>query len=153
MTEEIVRRAIQVWIDTPSGEKVWPALLRLIRDKAMAVELYEFVPLAFGRYFLSGLGVTLDPEYIRVDRRGRERHRGPIGDVAAFQLATALAPEYAERARKTQDGSFMAVAATSGEVKAVSELIANGSKAVDIVCVPPVMDWRGTSEKPSWRFW
>ena len=154
MTEELVRRAVQVWIDHPKDDgAVWLALGGVAGDREAKAQLYEFVPLAFGRHFLAGMGVTLDPEFVRLDRSGRERERGLVAEVPAFRVAAGLAPEFGVRAGERQDGSFMRVAGGSAEVRAVTDLVARGSRPADLVCVPPVLGWRGAPDRPWWRFW
>lgn len=98
----------------------------------------EFVPLAFGRVLLAELGAVPREEYIRYTIQNGEiveKERKKLVDDAFF--ATAMKVARSKRGWWKPRNEFLAIAERSAEVRAVRQLIAQGSKAANIVLTAP----------------
>jgi len=132
-----------------------PAVLRLRLlgaglSKAQAIAAARFIPLAFGRELLKGMGVTLTDYYVRSGAIDEERKLDaePIFTAASY-LASIIAKESPE--------IFGAVAIQSSEVQAVNAALNAGSDAKDLIASPPVVvvdkDEPAEEAKPWWKVW
>lgn len=120
---------------------------------AEAGAVLEFVPLAFGRVLLDGMGIAFSDEYVRIDENGTECLRRKLGDEPMFREALALAPEVI--ATSGQD-AFTAVAIRSSEVQAVNNALNAGADPSGFVISAPVMVWveeKAEKKKTWWKVW
>lgn len=102
--------------------------------RQLAAEVVEFLPLAFARALLDGMGVRFAEHYVRQTSGGRVIGRKLLADEPVFREGLAAADEV------SADGAaFMAVAGFSREYRAVNAELNAGARAEDLGCVPPVV--------------
>ena len=156
--EDIVRRAIPIFVQNAEFN-LEPIRIGLIiaRLKRQEVErVIEFVPLAFGRSLLDGMGIAFEDDYVRVDKDGNERMRGKLADEPIYVAALKLAPVVMQS--MGQD-AFMAVAMRSAELQATNEALNHGANPADLQASTPLLEWTEWAEpdpppaRPWWRFW
>jgi hypothetical protein len=127
-----------------------------------ASELLAFVPIAFGRAILDGMGVQFSPEYAAPDGAGGTRVVGLLADHPVYAAAAARTAEMMER----QEGgdTLVAVAVWSSEFSALNQALGAGSNPADLVAAPPLPTtqppWAANAKprpsptgKPWWRIW
>ncbi len=125
-------------------------LIRAGMSRQEAHDAMRFVPLAFGRELLKGMGVVLSPAYINMTAGAREERaldKEPFYR-AAMWLASLIAKEDA--------AMFSIVATQSSEVQAVNAALNGGADAAGLVASPPVIECTMptcATLKPWWRFW
>ncbi len=132
-----------------------PWLLRAGLSKEQAHDAIRFMPLAFGRDVLAGIGVDFSDTYIRiVDSQQEER---ALNDEPFYREALALAPVVA-----TEVGFdvFNSLAMQSSEFQALNSALNAGAEVENLVASPPVVmcDYAAAApakeeEKPWWKFW
>lgn len=151
---DIVQRAIDVFARNAEADfdAVRAALEAAGLSKDEAAAALEFVPLAFGRAMLNGMGIELASYYVRLDANGKEVQRKQLVQEPLFLEASMLAP--LTLLRQGQD-AFTAVAMRSSEVQAVNNALNAGADPANLQASPPMMTSRGTSgtSKPWWKFW
>jgi hypothetical protein len=147
---EAIRRAVPILAEHGSTDfsmlPIW--LIRGGLSRAHAHDAMRFIPLAFGREILAGMGVVLADTYVRVSD-GKDEER-PLADepffVEASKLVTAFAPDL-----------FSAVAMQSSEFQAVNQALHAGAQPDGLVASPPMIEWDRPVEEPSarpwWKFW
>lgn len=128
----------------PAILKAW--LLREGLSGEQAHDAARFVPLAFGREILGGMGITLADSYIRVV--AGERQERPLGDEPFFREALRLAPGLG-------GDVVTAVAMQSSELDAVNQALHAGANPADLVASPPVIECESVEpqKRPWWKFW
>lgn len=101
-----------------------------------ASDVLAFMPLAFGRALLDGMGIEFSPEYAWPDGGGETR-TAPLREQPVYAAAEALAA----RLMETQQGgdAFVAVALCSSEFTAVNEALNHGSQPENLVLGPPFL--------------
>lgn len=124
--------------------------------------LLEFMPLAFARVFLDGLGIEFGDYYIRFDSKTNRKVSKKLVDEPiyreSFTVASTLVAE-----QKAGD-EFISVVARSSEFVAMNKAMNDGSRPEDLVSSPPVLLWDEESEnqiaaagqgqtKSKWKFW
>lgn len=130
--------------------------------RRLAAEVVEFLPLAFARALLDGMGVRFDDHYVRQTSGGRVIGRKLLTDEAVFREGLAIADEV------SADGEvYVAVAGFSQEYRAVNDELNAGSRPEDLRCPPPVVSAEFDDErrfddtsggmqpraKAWWQFW
>ena len=128
-------------------------LIRAGLSRLQTTDVVEFVPLAFGRALMDGMGVQFDDEYVRVDDAGKERLRKKLADEPMFAAALAAAPEVM---RDSGQDAFAAIAMQSSELQAVNQALNAGVSADGLIASVPVMVWSDeppAPAKPWWKFW
>jgi hypothetical protein len=153
---ELARRSIPVFANNANAsfDELRSALsgAGMSNDEAGAV--LEFVPLAFGRAFLDGMGIEFADYYIRLDDKGKERQRKKLVSEALYFEAVMLAPQVM---LTNGQEAFTAVAIRSAEVQAINNALNQGVDPNGLVASPPVMMWGGGDSggdaKPWWKFW
>ncbi|HEV7767403.1 MAG TPA: hypothetical protein VGQ76_20550 [Thermoanaerobaculia bacterium] len=150
-TTSIVRRAVTVFAEHPRADlnQLRRALQSAGLMQEQASDVIEFVPLAFARTFLDGMGIVFEDEYVRVDDQGRERMRRKLMDEATYRDALAVAPEV--MATAGQD-AFLAVASRSSELQAVNTALHHGVDPAGLQASEPTMLWVG-EKKAWWKVW
>jgi hypothetical protein len=97
-----------------------------VAERALA-----FVPLAFGRTLLSGMGITFAEECLMA--HGGSTVTLPLKTIPVYQAALAAA----QRAQNAAELS--PVALRSSEVTAVNNALNNGSQPQDLILGPPAL--------------
>jgi hypothetical protein len=117
-----------------------------------AHDAVRFVPLAFGRQILAGMGIELPDSYIRVRAVDGRREEKLLAEepfyLQAFKAASTLGSELG-------GDVFTNVALLSSELQAVNEALNAGSSPEDLVASPPLIEWNRppSSPPPWWKFW
>jgi len=127
-------------------------LLRAGLSPEQTTEAIAFIPLAFGRELLSGMGVTLSETYMQASDGGSGVERR-LADEPMFSEARKLVPRIAA---EMGQGVFTAVALQSSELKAVNEALNQGADPVNLVASPPVVllpHAPARDKRPWWKFW
>lgn len=127
-------------------------LLRAGLSPDQTTEAVAFIPLAFGRELLTGMGVTLSDSYVpAVDgATGVERR---LADEPMFSEARKLVPRIAA---EMGQGVFTAIALQSSELKAVNEALNHGADPSSLVASPPVVllpHAPARDKRPWWKVW
>lgn len=157
--------AIPVFEAIPNGD---PSDLRagLVASgvpAGLAAGLVDFLPLAFARALLDGMGVRFADHYVRRTAQGRVIGTKPLADEPVYREGLAVACEVSGMG----EGAFLAVAERSEEYRAVSRALNAGRRADDLECLPPVVSaghddrrsfddtsgGRQPRERPWWRPW
>jgi hypothetical protein len=149
---DTVTRTIDVLVQNPDAG--FDALREILQREGLSptetTRALEFIPLAFGRNFLGGMGVQFPDTYRRVDASGREVVRKKLVFEPLFMDAAMRAPLVL---MKQGQDAYMAVVLRSSEVQAVNEALNAGSDPKDLVAAEPVMLADETPAKPWWKFW
>jgi hypothetical protein len=150
-----IRRAVPILAEhgssDPSMLVIW--LIRAGLSREDAHDVVRFVPLAFGRQILSGMGIDLADSYVRVSPDGAREEKA-LADEAFFREASKAVPILAA---ELGGDVFTKVAMLSSEFQAVNEALNAGASAEYLVASPPQVEWnRPAGERPSrpwWKFW
>jgi hypothetical protein len=127
-------------------------LLRAGLSPEQTTEAVAFIPLAFGRELLTGMGVTLSDSYVQAGDGGSRVER-KLADEPVFSEALKLAPRIAA---EMGQGVFTAVALQSSELKAVNETLNQGADPASLVASSPVVllpHAPAHDKRPWWKFW
>ena len=125
----------------------------------VADRLLEFMPLAFARAFLDGLGIEFRENYIRLDSKTRKKVSKRLADEPVFTESFAFASSLI--AEKQASDEFTAVVFRSSEFDAINKAMNAGSRPEELVSSPPILLWdeeadeqeKRESSKPKWQFW
>ena len=152
---DIVTRTIAVLVQNPDAgfDALREALQREGLSPAETERALEFIPLAFGRNFLGGMGMQFPDTYRRVDARGREVLRKKLVFEPLFMDASMRAPLVLMQ--QGQD-AYTAVVLRSSEVRAVNQALHAGSDPKDLVAAEPVLmadESPANPAKPWWKIW
>ena len=149
-----IRRAVPILAEhgrTDSGIlRSW--LLRAGLSSEQAHDAVRFIPLAFGRQILAGMGVELPDSYIRVRAVDGRREERPLAEEPfyreAWKAATTLGSELG-------GDVFTNVALLSSELQAVNEALNAGASPENLVASAPLIEWNRppSSPPPWWKFW
>ncbi|HJQ39542.1 MAG TPA: hypothetical protein VKB93_20560 [Thermoanaerobaculia bacterium] len=131
-------------------------LLRAGLSKEQAHDAVRFLPLAFGRDVLDGIGVAFSDTYVRiVDGQQEER---ALNDEPFFREARTLA-----RVVATEVGfdTYNAIAMQSSEFQALNNALNAGAEVENLVAGPPMVMCEGFAaaaaakpeKKPWWKVW
>jgi hypothetical protein len=143
--QSAVAAALPVFGATQPGQ--WGALragmARAGIPAPLAAEVVAFMPIAFGRELLHGMGIDFSPDYATYSPEGGTRVAGKLAEQPVFAAAAALAAGMVER----QEGgdAFVAVGTWSSEFSAVNQALNAGSQLSDLVAGPPVVILGGAS--------
>jgi hypothetical protein len=136
----------------------WGALEAAVRKAGvpagLAAEVVAFVPIAFGRALMEGMGVEFSPDYAVPDGDGGTRIVGPLLEHPVYGTAATLAVGL--MAQQEQGEAFVNAALWSSEFSAVNQALNAGSNPADLVASPPVILLRPGSDeakRPWWRVW
>ena len=124
-------------------------LLRSGLSKVDAAAAERFIPLAFGRELLEGMGVALPDTYIRMVAPGGQEEERNLGDEAFFRAAKELAASFGEEI-------FTAIALQSSEVDEVNQALNADMRAENLVAGPPAITFAEDeidSGRPWWKLW
>lgn len=129
----------------------------------LAAEVVEFLPVAFARAMLHGMGIQFADHYVRQTSGGRVIGQKLLTDEPVYREGLAIAGEVSAAG----EDAFMAVAGWSPEYRAINRAMNSGAPAGDIQCAPLVVlanhedgryfdDTSGGTQPRSkswWRFW
>lgn len=179
-----VERALPAFSQVQPGD--WTnlrlALVLAGLPKGRVSEVSAFMPIAFGRALMDGMGVTLSPEYAVADRSGGVSVAGRLADHPVYAAAEAKVAEM--MASQVDGDALVGVALWSSEFSAVNQALNAGSDPADLEAGPPLLlpdddgedvnpagamataSWPATAGspgakpadtksggKPWWRFW
>lgn len=154
-----VERALPLFRAVPPGD--WGALHATLAragiPRRTASEVSAFMPVAFGRELMDGMGVDFSPEYAS----GSAEEVRVVGLLASHPVYAAAAALAARMVENRQGGAdFVSVALWSSEFTAVNDALNAGSNPADLVAGPPVIVDDGPSagpppetQRPWWRPW
>jgi hypothetical protein len=118
-----------------------------VAERALA-----FVPLAFGRMLLSGMGIKFADECLMA--HGGSTVTLPLKAIPVYQAALAAAQ------RSQSAAEFSPVALRSSEVSAVNHTLNNGSHPQDLILGPPALtrieateEEIAAAKKPKRKWW
>lgn len=128
------------------------SLLRAGLSSEQAHDAIRFVPIAFGRQILAGMGVALPDSYIRVRAVDGRREEKPLAEEPFYREAVKSAPKLGS---ELGGDVFTTVALLSSELQAVNEALNAGANAEDLVASPPLIEWNRPPSLPPpwWKFW
>jgi hypothetical protein len=162
--KDAIRQALSVFTTHKNStlHGLISALQRAGFSKSLAVELSEFLPLAFARAFLESKGVRFADYYIRVDQRGTERARHKLIKEPIFREALGMVME----AKQLGKDTLMAVASRSSELETINNALRAGKRPEQVTLGPPHLPWseehqQSKPSKPSakakpkswWQIW
>ena len=122
----------------------------------LAGDVTAFVPIAFGRALLDGMGIGFSPEYAVAEGADGVRVAGLLGDHPVYAAATARAEQIL--ALRQGGDAFVAAAVWSSEFAAVNQALHAGSNPAELEAGPPVIlrdaEPAGAvaGRRPWWRF-
>jgi hypothetical protein len=130
-------------------------LLRAGVTKEQALSIMRFVPLAFGRDVMSGMGVALPDTYIRMSAGGQQREKS-LSEEPVFREALEYA---AVIASEIGFDAFEKIALQSSELQAVNQALNAGAQVENLVASPPVvmlrddesLDGDAAVKRPWWK--
>jgi hypothetical protein len=143
-----IQRAVPILAERGQLDRdmLLPWLIRGGLSKADAHDAIRFIPLAFGRALLAGMGVDLPDTYIRVSAAGREEIA--LQNEPFFHETLAMIPQFG--------GDAMgAIAPQSPEVSAINQALHAGAQPEYLVASPPLIECDfppRRRERPWWRF-
>ena len=98
-----------------------------------AQDSYRLVQIAFGRFLMKDMGIQFSPDYWRFSEAGQHLATEQLADNAVFLAAQTLASSLMTKP------VISALAFTSPELRAVNDLLRQGSKAADLALAPVVL--------------
>jgi hypothetical protein len=129
-------------------------LLRAGLSKEQAHDAVRFIPLAFGRDVLDGVGVVFSDTYLRLAGAQSAEEERALNDEPFFREALSLAPLVAA---EIGFDAFNTVATQSSEFQALNNALNAGAEIENLVASPPVMLCDSTAaapaKRPWWKFW
>lgn len=123
-------------------------MLRNGIPRAEALQAIRFIPLAFARDVLDGMGVTLSDTYIRVVGDAQEER--PLQDEPFYREALELAPVMAA---EFGFDAFEAITYLSSEFQAINSALNAGASPENLVGSPPLITWPEAPPEPAKRPW
>jgi hypothetical protein len=158
---EAIQLAIPIFHE--HKDSTWKTLGEALKEAgipaSLSNRLLEFMPLAFARAFVDGLGIEFGEYYIRFDPKTDKKVSKRLTDEPVFTESFSYASSLI--AGKQEGNEFTAVVFRSSEFVAMNKAMNDGSRPEDLVSSPPVMLWDGESDeqgkpapaKPKWKFW
>jgi len=152
--EAAIEKAVPLLAQYGGGDQAILLEWMLLRDipRSDALQAIRFIPLAFARNVLDGMGVTLSDTYLRIV--GGSQEERPLRDELFYREALELAPHMA-----AQFGAdtFNAVVFLSSEFQAIHSALNAGASPENLVGSPPVITWPEEPpeqvKKPWWKVW
>ncbi len=121
---------------------------------SMAQRIVLFVPLAFGRIVVEGLGVKAADTYIHHDLADGTEHECELKMDIVFTWAKSVTGEYAGMPEFKE--AFRSIVVRSPEVGAINRALNGGVTQESLresTLAPCVVCLGRPSRKPWWRFW
>jgi hypothetical protein len=128
--------------------------------KAISNRLLEFMPLAFARVFLDGLGIEFGEYYIRFDSKTNRKISKKLVDEPVYRESFAFASSLL--AEQKAGDELISIVSRSSEFVAMNKAMNDGSRPEDLISSPPVLLWDEETEnqidaagqtKSKWKFW
>ncbi|HVX91558.1 MAG TPA: hypothetical protein VHC20_08200 [Candidatus Paceibacterota bacterium] len=88
----------------------------------------QFVPIAFGRALLDGLGIRFSQNYVLLNGEGRLVERGALDSLVVYKTALTAA--------SSRPDVVKAVALRSAETNAINNALNSGSNPADLAMAP-----------------
>jgi hypothetical protein len=134
----VIVRAIPLFVDGTEydDDQMLLALIESGLPMVTALRLLEFMPLAFGRAFMDGMGVTFCAKYVRLSTNGK-RVEKLLVDELVYCVAFLVAREKLFEPSGVE--TFKTIGFRSAEFKAVNSALLGGSKPEDLVLSPTVL--------------
>jgi hypothetical protein len=126
----------------------WLIRAGLSRDQAH--DALRFIPLAFARELLVGMGVVLPDTYVRVT--GGEQNERRLDEEPFFREALAMAPQVGA---EIGADAFGKIAMASPELLAVNAALNAGVQADGLIASDPIIECDAIAQprRPWWQFW
>lgn len=151
-----IRRAVPILAEhgssDPSILPIW--LIRAGLSREQAHDAVRFIPLAFAREILGGMGVVLSDSYIRyfaADGRSEEQ------ELAEEEFYTEALKAVPILTSELGGDVFTKVATLSSELQAVNQALNAGVQAEGLIASQPLIEWDRpageSSSRPWWKFW
>jgi len=128
--------------------------------KAISNRLLEFMPLAFARVFLDGLGIEFGEYYIRFDSKTNRKISKKLVDEPVYRESFAFASSLI--AEQKAGDELISIVSRSSEFVAMNKAMNDGSRPEDLISSPPILLWDEETEnqidaagqtKSKWKFW
>ena len=160
---EAIKIALPVFAEHKNSdwEVLENALINAGISPFLTKKLLEFMPLAFGRVFLDGMGIQFDDYYVRFDPQTERKKEMKLRDEPVYAESFWAASQIVTR--QAAGEAFHAVAFRSSELHAINDALNTGSKPEDLVTASPYMQWvdddkqaeslEAKHEKSWKRFW
>jgi hypothetical protein len=153
-TATAIRRAIPVLAEHGSSDdiaNIW--LIRAGLSRKQAHDARRFIPLAFGREILGGMGVSLPDTYYRVTGGGNEER--PLANEPFFQESMQSAQALG---RELGGETFTTIATQSAELQALNQALNAGASPDGLVAGSPFIEWDAALDneveaEPWWKVW
>lgn len=138
---EAIKIALPVFAEHQNSD--WEVLEQAFANTdiphSLTIKLLEFMPLAFGRVLLDGMGIQFSESYIRYDAQTERQKEQRLADepvyIESFWAATQIV------ARQAAGEAFKAVALRSAELDAINKALNAGSKPEDLATSSPCLSW------------
>jgi len=126
---------IQTLREQPSSHEseISEMLLRSDIDRREAEMLVALVPVAYGRLFFQGAGVSFTDRFVLVNSQTHEEQRGRLSAEPVFKIATLVAQDEMASRRVDRD-AVLHVAGRSPEFDAINQALHAGSRLENLVC-------------------
>ena len=158
---EAIKIALPVFAEHKNSdwEVLETALIGAGIEPSLTAKLLEFMPLAFGRVFLDGMGIKFAENYTRYNDLSGQSKESKLLDEPVYAESFWAASQIVEY--QAAGEAFNAVAFRSSELHAVNEALNAGSKPENLVTSPPHLVWNSEETdsmdllqpKKKWQFW
>ena len=111
-------------------EQLFASMIAHGCPESKALEAVRFVPVAFARQFLDGLGVSFSDQYWRFSPEGEVVEQGDLESSEIYRQAKQLAPSLMSKPVISH------VVFRSAEAHSVNDALNRGSKPTDLVLAP-----------------
>jgi hypothetical protein len=161
---EAIQLAIPVFHE--HKDSTWKTLGEALKEAGipaiLANRLLEFMPLAFGRAFVDGMGIEFGEYYIRFNPKTNKKVSKRLAEEPVYTQSFAAATSL--MTQKQAGDEVMSVIVRSSEFTAMNKALNDGSHVKDLVASPPVLLWdeeasdqagdgETTRSKSKWKFW
>lgn len=122
----------QICVEAPglSDDEVAQSMIAHGCPPNSAVDATRFLPLAFGRQFLNGLGISFAEKYWLFSSEGKIDEEGLLPEHSLFKTALELAPALMSKPVVSN------IVVRSSEVNAVNNAMNNGSQPSNLRLAP-----------------
>jgi hypothetical protein len=133
--EDLVTQYTKLAIENQgcSDEELLSGLCSLGLPADQALEAVRFIPIAFARHFLDGMGITFSERYWVFSPAGKEVSSGSLTSNPIFHMASELAPKLLTKPAIEQ------IVFRSAEANSVNQALNSGSKSQNLQLAPVVL--------------
>jgi uncharacterized membrane protein len=147
-------------------DSTWKTLGDALKEAGIPTNLsnrlLEFMPLAFGRVFVDGMGIEFGEYYIRFNPKTNKKVSKRLDEEPVYREAFSFASALMAQQQAGED--FMSVIFRSSEFVAMNKAMNDGSHPEDLVSSPPILLWdeetnnqsddaEQAKAKSKWKFW